>query len=131
MTSDELNELRARACKELDEARLAEQRWEPANAVPDPTPQDYAQAIAAAEAAAGLVTVPGWQPIESAPRDREVLLYVAETNEQFVAFWGTCPQDGDTQWVFARGDNIAFLVRDPTHWAPLLPPPPTTTEETT
>lgn len=61
----------------------------------------------------------GWQPIETAPKDGEVLLYCAETGEQFVAFLGTNPEDGEQQWVFARSPNISFIVRDPTHWMPL------------
>lgn len=61
-------------------------------------------------------TPPDWQPIETAPKDREVLLYCAETDEQFVAFWGTDPEDGDTQWVFARSPAVSFIVRSPTHW---------------
>ncbi len=66
---------------------------------------------------------PHWRPIETAPKDREILLFVAETGEQFAAFWGTDPEDGDTQWVFARGQGISFIVRDPTHWLPLPTPP--------
>lgn len=65
-----------------------------------------------------------WQPIETAPMDRDVLLFAAETGEQFAAFYGTAMEDGDEQWVFARGKDIAFIVRNPTHWQPLPPPPP-------
>lgn len=64
-----------------------------------------------------------WQDIETAPRDRDVLLFAAETGEQFAAFYGTAMEDGDKQWVFARGKDIAFIVRNPTHWMPLPPPP--------
>lgn len=60
-----------------------------------------------------------WRPIESAPKDREVLIYAEKTGEQFVAFWGTAIEDGDQQWTFARGDGISFIVRNPTHWMPL------------
>lgn len=60
-----------------------------------------------------------WRPIFTADKTREVLLWCAETGEQFVAFWGTDPKDGDQQWVFARGNGISFVVRDPTHWRPL------------
>jgi len=65
-----------------------------------------------------------WQDIETAPKDGDILLYCEETDEQFVAFWGTDPEDNDQQWVFARGDGFAVIVRDPTHWHPLPPPPP-------
>lgn len=60
-----------------------------------------------------------WQTIKSAPKDREVLLFCAETGEQFVAFWGTDPEDGDQQWVFARSPSVSFIVRSPTHWCDL------------
>lgn len=69
-----------------------------------------------------------WQPIETAPKDGEVLLFVEETGEQFVAFLGTDPEDGDKQWVFARGKGISFIVRDPTYWMP-LPSAPSQIEE--
>lgn len=64
-----------------------------------------------------------WRCISTAPRDRDVLIYAVETGEQFVAFWGTCIEDGDQQWTFARGDGVAFIVRDPSHWMPLPDPP--------
>lgn len=69
----------------------------------------------------------GWQPIETAPRDREVLIFAEETGEMFVAFWGTDPEDGDQQWVFARSPSVSFIVRAPTHWM-ALPAPPSSTE---
>jgi hypothetical protein len=64
-----------------------------------------------------------WQPIETAPTRGDVLLYCAETGEQFVAFLGTSMEEGDQEWVFARGPDLAFIVRDPTHWQPLPEPP--------
>lgn len=64
-----------------------------------------------------------WRPIETAPRDGDVLIYVAETNEQFVAFSGVCPDDGDRQWVFAQTHDHAHIIKSPTHWMPLPPAP--------
>lgn len=64
-----------------------------------------------------------WQPIATAPKRGDVMLYCEETGEQFVAFWGTDPSDGEQQWVFARSREVSFIVRDPTHWAPCLPSP--------
>ncbi|MGQ3081103.1 MULTISPECIES: hypothetical protein [Alphaproteobacteria] len=64
-----------------------------------------------------------WQPIGTAPKRGDVMLYCEETGEQFVAFWGTDATDGDQQWVFARSPDVSFIVRDPTHWAPCLPRP--------
>lgn len=65
----------------------------------------------------------GWMPIETAPKRGEVLIYAEETGEQFVAFWGTSIEDGETAWCFARGSGVSFIVRDPTHWMPLPTPP--------
>lgn len=64
-----------------------------------------------------------WHPIETAPSNGEILLYCKETGEQFVAFLGTCIEDGERDWVFARSKDISFIVRDPTHWMPLPSPP--------
>ena len=65
-----------------------------------------------------------WQPIETAPRDGDILLHVESAKESFVAFLGTDPTDGDKQWVFARdGKGTSFIVRSPTHWQPLPTPP--------
>ena len=66
-----------------------------------------------------------WQPIDSAPRDGDVLIFVKETGEQFVAYWGTAIEDGDQAWTFARGNGLSFIVRNPTHWMPLPSPPAT------
>lgn len=66
-----------------------------------------------------------WRPIETAPSSGEVLLYCEDTDEQFVAFLGTCIEDGSKDWVFARAPDVSFIVRDPTHWMPLPKPPMT------
>lgn len=62
-----------------------------------------------------------WRPISTAPKDGDILVYA--DGEQFVAFWGTAIEDGSGAWVFARGINVAFIVRSPTHWQPLPAPP--------
>lgn len=65
-----------------------------------------------------------WNPnMDEAPKDSDVLLYCAETGEQFVAFMGTAIEDGSKDWVFARGKDVSFIVRNPTHWRHLPPPP--------
>ena len=64
-----------------------------------------------------------WQDIKTAPKDADILLYASITNEQFVAFWGTCIEDCDGAWVFARSPGVSFIVRNPTHWMPLPAPP--------
>jgi hypothetical protein len=50
----------------------------------------------------------GWQPIDTAPKDGDVLIYVTETDEQFVAYWDDC-------WRFAPNAKL----KTPTHWMPL------------
>ena len=64
-----------------------------------------------------------WQPIETAPDDRRVIVYSPKYKEQFVAFLGTNPDDGEKRWVIARGEQVTFIVQDPTHWMDLHPNP--------
>ncbi len=90
--------------------------------IPDPCPTCGALPCDWAETPR--FNVEDWAAIESAPKTDNVLLYVAETGEQFVAFWGVNADDyEDGEWVFARGKDIFFVVRNPTHWAPLRKPP--------
>lgn len=68
-----------------------------------------------------------WQHIETAPRGHDVLVYCADTDEQFVAFWSMNPLTDDTAFTYARfrdadGDVSSVLCR-PTHWMPLPNPP--------
>lgn len=58
-----------------------------------------------------------WQPIESAPKDREVLLYFPASRPMS----GRGIGHGEMMRV---GALRAFPFRAPTHWIP-LPPPPT------
>lgn len=71
-----------------------------------------------------------WQPIETAPRDGRILVYCPKYGEQFVAFLGVNPNDGEEKWVIAQGSDITFIVPSPTHWMPLPPPPSVTTSVT-
>lgn len=64
-----------------------------------------------------------WQPIETAPEGRDVLVFSEETGECFVAFWGTCKGGYDYEWLFARSKDACFVVKTPTHWMPLPEPP--------
>lgn len=77
----------------------------------------------AADEITRLRSLTDWQPIETAPKDKDILLFVGETGEQFVAFWGVSLEDGDGQWIFARAKDLSFVVRNPTHWMPLPPQP--------
>jgi hypothetical protein len=65
----------------------------------------------------------GWQPISTAPKDRRILVWSPTYRESFVAFFATCPDDGDSQWVIARGESVTFIVRDPTLWQEVPAPP--------
>ena len=68
----------------------------------------------------------GWQPIETAPKNRVILAVRME--------WWT-PTNGDHRWVYSRVRETSWLdgsqrwdfggEKQPTHWKPLdLPPPP-------
>lgn len=91
--------------------------------IPDPCPACGALPCDWAESP--LNAAEDWSPIESAPKSSgDILLYSAKTGEQFVAFWGVNADDyADSDWVFARGDGISFIVGNPTHWCPLRSPP--------
>lgn len=60
-----------------------------------------------------------WQPIESAPtKPDDVLLYCADTGEQFVGF----PRGDGRTWRTAL-TPVCEVMCEPTHWMPLPPPP--------
>lgn len=66
----------------------------------------------------GLVIVPGWQPIETAPRDgTDVLFFDPNTEEGGSVMLGRY-EDGE--WFDHSRDSFN---RTPTHWMPLPPPP--------
>jgi hypothetical protein len=60
-----------------------------------------------------------WQPIETAPKDREEILVGVQSDQHFfryVAYW-----TGDAWTVW--GDMDATRSVKPTHWMPLPSPP--------
>jgi hypothetical protein len=61
----------------------------------------------------------GWQPIESAPEDRDILLFCPEgvCTKVFVGYW-----DVDC-WSTPEGGEIVRISGHPTHWMPLPEPP--------
>ena len=67
-----------------------------------------------------------WQPIETAPKDREILIFDT-SGRQRVCQWVTAVEDGTGAWIYGRRlspiDPVAFFVEHPTHWR-LLPSPP-------
>ncbi len=64
----------------------------------------------------------GWQPIETAPKDTKVLVYVPRLQEITVAYLAEYYCDGDWGWHYegAEALTIDFPV---THWMPLPAPP--------
>jgi hypothetical protein len=63
---------------------------------------------------------PGWQPIETAPKDKDLdlLVFCSDTREQFVAYQRLM----DGRWTYARG-RFGEVICRPTHWMPLPAPP--------
>jgi hypothetical protein len=59
-----------------------------------------------------------WQPIETAPKDREVLLLMP-SGEQRVGKWSTDSLRGNWQ----TADGLDLFYDPPTHWMPLPEPP--------
>ena len=60
-----------------------------------------------------------WKPIETAPRDRRILVYSPSYDEQFVVFLGINPDDGEEKWVLARSEDLTFIVPDAKYWMEL------------
>lgn len=73
-----------------------------------------------------------WQPIETAPKGKAILVYDPSHDHPRVAQWMTAMDDGEGAWIYARklswqepmmGKALSFIVVDPTHWMPLPEPP--------
>ena len=64
-----------------------------------------------------------WQPIETAPHDKRVLVWSGQ--EFYAAHWAKNPFTDDEAWIVAEwgAEGEQALVR-PTHWMPLPMPPP-------
>ena len=60
---------------------------------------------------------PGWQPIDTAPRDGTEILLWHPGQGKALAFW-----DSRQQWNY---DGNPFVWYPPTHWHPLPPEPST------
>jgi len=82
----------------------------------------FATAQKAADAWNTRADVNGWQPIETAPKDGEVILLV-EDGDVTAGMW--CVYGCDGLWMDTRGIGHEFDVwgkgeiRNPTHWMPL------------
>jgi hypothetical protein len=104
--------------KELAEYRLGE--WS----------KDHARAEAAESAL--LQRDAGWRPIESAPKDEDLLLAVPSAKGKYIVGEGRWKGEGlEEGWWWANTDpgdyyaeKIAVCVgAEPTHWQPLPTPP--------
>lgn len=60
----------------------------------------------------------GWQPIETAPKDENILLFQTETQGVFEGKF--LDVDEGCWW-----NDAGFCIVDPTHWMPFPPPPET------
>ena len=71
-----------------------------------------------------------WQPIDTAPKKGNVLLFLGE-DKICVGYWDACYAEGgwgyngNSGWVIDGGEECALFHADPTHWMP-LPNKPTT-----
>ena len=63
-----------------------------------------------------------WQPIETAPEGKDILVYQPDSGEQFVAYFSLW----NNKWMFAFNNA---LKDEPSHWMP-LPEIPKEEEET-
>lgn len=63
-------------------------------------------------------TKSAWQPIETAPKDRFVLIYDPNVNSVHVAMWTQEVED----WVPEGWDMYSDTV-DASHWMPIPEPP--------
>lgn len=60
----------------------------------------------------------GWQPIETAPKDERILLWVKGHLVMLGGWNGLSMYGGPSWWA-----NNSPIIPQPTHWAPLLEPP--------
>ena len=78
----------------------------------------YEQAAEGEPGAFPVFAAPVWQPIETAPHNRRLLVWSGQ--EMYCAHWSQNPITGDEAWIVAEwgteGDQA--LVR-PTHWMEL------------
>lgn len=70
-----------------------------------------------------------WQPIETAPKDRAVLVHPATWNERTasIAKWDMDQYAKKPRPYWSRDDDLGKVTisreRPPTHWMPLPAPP--------
>ncbi len=70
-----------------------------------------------------------WEPIETAPKDRQILLFCPGEKgaQQHVGGWAQQLVTGKEAWRFAAywkdGEGLVCLLCNPTHWQELPAPP--------
>jgi len=71
--------------------------------------------------ASGMAVVPGWQSIESAPKDGRRILLCGPDNDGST-YMDACrwPKNWSGKWPVAY---MAYAAGEPTHWRPLPEPP--------
>jgi hypothetical protein len=62
-----------------------------------------------------------WQPIETAPKDKRVLVWTGQ--EIYAAQWAKNVFTSDEAWLIVRWEGYDILSRNATHWMPLPDPP--------
>jgi len=74
--------------------------------------------------------ITGWQPIETAPKNKQVIMLffpngcdmqMVEKSKIGLGFWDT----DDWYHLDSRGFSMTYLGEIPTHWMPLPDPPST------
>jgi hypothetical protein len=67
--------------------------------------------------------IDGWQTIETAPRDRRVVVWTGR--EKYIAHWAKNPFTDDEAWIVANfGDDGDQLLVKPVLWAEAPADPP-------
>lgn len=61
----------------------------------------------------------GWQPIETAPKDRDILVYIPDADDPIdIVCWANYRPRGFF-WAHARCADGSHVSYEPTHWQPL------------
>lgn len=64
-----------------------------------------------------------WQPIETAPKETPILLYMKYGNCQFACVGSIIKDRTSLFWVSGSDSEFPQDLDDATHWAPLPQPP--------
>ena len=65
-----------------------------------------------------------WLPIETAPKDEDILVFNAMTGAYRSRYQSSCRKPKTGEWPFyGWGNNVGIWYPDPSHWMPLPPAP--------